>query len=163
LKCFYRTVGIENVTFGGESTHEEMCVSFVVYYPKLEASFSFSYISKPDYNEFLSKSFPGQQILSGEVENADGLNAIDWEKMRDTFQTTLDNGTQTFFCGNAKDFVYGGTKFPEIGCSYIAPDQCTNSTPPTCCERISTTEDGVVLRASVALLLLLSLLAATLG
>ena len=59
------------------------------------------------------------------------------------------------------------TKFPEVGCSYIAPDQCTNSTPPTCCERISptteATEGGVVLRASVALLLLLSLLAATLG
>ena len=56
------------------------------------------------------------------------------------------------------------TNFPEIGCSYIPPDQCSATpNPPTCCERISTTEGGVVLRASVALLLLLSLLAATLG
>ena len=62
-------------------------------------------------------------------------------------------------------------QFPKIGCPYIPPDQCSATpNPPTCCERISgteptteATEDGVVLRASVALLLLLSLLAATLG
>ena len=55
-------------------------------------------------------------------------------------------------------------KFPEVGCSYIGPDQCSASTPPTCCERISATEateGGVVLRASVALLLLSLLTAAT--
>ena len=56
------------------------------------------------------------------------------------------------------------TSFLEIGCSYIPPDQCSNSRPPTCCERITgteaTTEGGAVLRASVALLLLFSLLTA---
>ena len=74
-----------------------------------------------------------------------------------------------------QDTIFKTMKFPEIECSYIAPDQCTDSTLPTCCERISATTDptteptteategGVVLRASVALLLLLSLLAATLG
>ena len=70
-----------------------------------------------------------------------------------------------------QDTIFKTMKFPEVSCSYIAPDQCTDSTPPTCCERISATTDptteategGVVLRASVALLLLFSLLAATLG
>ena len=31
----------------------------------------------------------------------EGLNAIDWDSnnLRDTFQETLDNGTQDVFCG----------------------------------------------------------------
>ena len=59
-------------------------------------------------------------------------------------------------------------QFPEVACPYIAPDQCSDSTPPTCCERITGTEEpttagGVVLTASLALLLALSLLTTIVG
>ena len=56
-------------------------------------------------------------------------------------------------------------KLPEVSCSYVAPDQCSDTAQPTCCKRdISAVEDaGVVLGASVALLLTLSLLAAIVG
>ena len=47
---------------------------------------------------------PGQQILSGEVEYVDGMNAIDWDdNLKTTFQKTLDNATQDVLCG--VDFV----------------------------------------------------------
>ena len=51
--------------------------------------------------------------------------------------------------------------FPKIGCSYIPPDQCTSFTPASCCERID--EDaGLCVMASMALLSVLSALAALL-
>ena len=63
-----------------------------------------------------------------------------------------------------EDFIYTMTKFPEVGCSYVPPDQCSDSTPPPCCERINAVQDaGVVLRASVAVLLVLCIVAAILG
>ena len=37
------------------------------------------------------------------------------------------------------DFLTG--KLPEIGCSYVSPDQCTGFTPPSCCERINDDDD----------------------
>ena len=51
-------------------------------------------------------------------------------------------------------------KIPEIGCSYIPPDQCTDFTPAPCCERIGDDKDdtdaGVVMMASTVLLLVFS-------
>ena len=71
--------------------------------------------------------------------------------------------------------IFVTAKFPKIGCSYIPPDQCTDFTPAPCCERIedkgddkdddNVTDDGnngVVMVASMALLLVLSALAALL-
>ena len=60
------------------------------------------------------------------------------------------------------------TKLPEIGCSYIAPNQCTGFAPPSCCERIDDkdkdkdTNAGVVVITCMALLLILSALAVVL-
>ena len=58
------------------------------------------------------------------------------------------------------------TKLPEVGCSYIPPDQCTDFTPAPCCERIKDGGDGVdngdarvVVMTSMALLLIFSTLA----
>ena len=64
--------------------------------------------------------------------------------------------------------MFSNAKLPEVACSYIAPDQCSDSTPPTCCERITGTEEpitagGVVLTASLALLLALSLMTTIMG
>ena len=57
------------------------------------------------------------------------------------------------------------TNFPEVGCSYIAPDQCSDFTPATCCERVDkeVEDTGLIPRASLALLIVLSLLAAIQG
>ena len=72
--------------------------------------------------------------------------------------------------------IFVTAKIPKIGCSYIPPDQCTDFTPAPCCERIedegddkdgdnddNVTDDGnngVVMVASMALLLVSSALAA---
>jgi hypothetical protein len=77
--------------------------------------------------------------------------------------------------------VFVTAKFPEIGCSYIPPDQCTDFTPASCCERIEKEDDdkdddddddkdviedgegaGVVVMTSMALLIVLSALAVVL-
>ena len=55
------------------------------------------------------------------------------------------------------------TKLPEIGCSYIPPDQCTGFTPAPCCERIDGVDGGgVIVKTSMACLLILCAIAAVL-
>ena len=42
----------------------------------------------------------GQQILNGEVEYVDGMNAIEWDdNLKNTFQKIVDNATQDVLCG----------------------------------------------------------------
>ncbi|CAI8042458.1 DBH-like monooxygenase protein 1 homolog [Geodia barretti] len=177
LKCFYGTEGVQGVTFGGEATREEMCFSFLYYYPRIDLKYSITKIEDSELRNYLKSLPSGEQIVNGDVIDYSKLDTIDWNEGEiQRFQETVDKSSQQLYCGgDDKDAIFKTMKFPEIGCSYIAPDQCTDSTPPTCCERISgtteptteatteATEGGVVLRASVALLLLLSLLAATLG
>lgn len=57
------------------------------------------------------------------------------------------------------------SKFPEVGCSYVAPDQCSDFTPPSCCERIDGTVEsgGTVLKTSVILLTSMSFLTSIIG
>ena len=116
---------------GGLGTREEMCISALVYYPRIDLGFSVSQITESEYHDFLRTTKyvtqnlkkaimlkfralandlvlvfrPGQQILNNEVEYVEGLNAIDWDSnnLRTTFQNTLDNGTQDVLCG--KDLV----------------------------------------------------------
>jgi hypothetical protein len=142
-----------------------MCISFLYYFPKIDFKYATTKIEDSELRNYLKSLPSGEQIVSGDVIDYSKLDTIDWnEDEVQRFQETVDKSSQQLYCaGDGKDAIFKTIKFPEIGCSYIAPDQCTNSTPPTCCERISATEGGVVLRASVALLLLLSLLAATLG
>ena len=61
--------------------------------------------------------------------------------------------------------MYRTTKLPQVGCPYLAANQCSNnSAVPACCERIGGVEDrGVVLRATVGLFMTLPLLAAIIG
>ncbi|CAI8048975.1 hypothetical protein GBAR_LOCUS26979 [Geodia barretti] len=142
-----------------------MCLSFFFYYPRLKFTAGVSHIDDNVFYSFLGNFPTGQQILDGTMEYVDGLNGIPWnDDTRNMLQGLVDSSTQNYYCGGEDDRLENKTNFPEVGCSYIPPDQCSATpNPPTCCERISATEDGVVLRASVALLLLLSLLAATLG
>ena len=131
---------------------------------------------------YLSYIRSGQKILDREIDYLEGLNT----DMVSRFQTLVSTGSQQTNCEGHDVSSYltlippktsitllqdsgiaQAVKFPEIGCPYIAPDQCSDSTPLTCCERIAateaTTEDGVLQRASVALLLTLSLMAAIVG
>ncbi|CAI8042465.1 DBH-like monooxygenase protein 1 homolog, partial [Geodia barretti] len=161
LKCFYGTKGFDKVTLGGLSTRDEMCLSFLFYYPKLEISIALSQIAENELRTYFSKLPPETA-----VNFRNGLNSVTWdEAAMNDLQRFANESEQFAYCGNLQDRgVVKSSKFPNIGCPYIPPDQCSATpNPPTCCERISATEDGVVLRASVALLLLLSLLAATLG
>lgn len=77
LKCFYQSTGYNNVTLvsnmvvvkitskyqwpscmllsymqGGESTQEEMCYAFLLYYPKVDLSFCYSQPPSNSYSEF---------------------------------------------------------------------------------------------------------------
>ena len=136
---------------------------------------------------YLSYIRSGQKILDREIDYLEGLNTAGWDDdMVSRFQTLVSTGSQQTNCEGHDVSSYltlippktsipllqdsdiaQAVKFPEIGCPYIAPDQCSDSTPLTCCERIAateaTTEDGVLQRASVALLLTLSLMAAIVG
>ncbi|CAI8042462.1 DBH-like monooxygenase protein 1 homolog, partial [Geodia barretti] len=154
LKCFYGTEGVDGVTLGGLSTRNEMCFTFLVYYPAVDFQIAISRIESSALRDYLKSLPSGDQIVNGTEIDYSKLNTVDWDV--DKFQETVDESMQGAFCRGEGNAIYRVTKFPEIGCPYIAPDQCTT-------EATEATEGGVVLRASVALLLLLSLLAATLG
>jgi hypothetical protein len=138
LKCFYGTEQTDGVTTGGFSTREEMCFTFLVYYPRIEMSLGLSVITEDDLLKYLG-TLPAHsvaQISNGQY--VEGLNSVDWdEERRQTLENVFHNSTQNVVCSSEKDGVFATAKLPEVGCSYIASDQCTDFTPPSCCERIN--------------------------
>ncbi|XP_069098968.1 putative DBH-like monooxygenase protein 2 isoform X2 [Pleurodeles waltl] len=67
--CTYNTLGRANVTFGGISTTEEMCLAFLYYYPRNNIS---QCVSIPDYSPV--SSFLGFNI----TRNQSALNLLPW-------------------------------------------------------------------------------------
>ncbi|XP_078510093.1 DBH-like monooxygenase protein 2 [Lissotriton helveticus] len=59
--CTYNTSARHNVTFGGLSTTDEMCLAFLVYYPRNDIALCLSF---PDYSPV--SSFLGYDITSSE-------------------------------------------------------------------------------------------------
>ncbi|XP_078507306.1 putative DBH-like monooxygenase protein 2 [Lissotriton helveticus] len=67
--CTYNTLGRPNVTFGGLSTTDEMCLAFLLYYPRNDIAQCWSI---PDYSPV--SSFLGFDI----TRNSSDLNSIPW-------------------------------------------------------------------------------------
>ncbi|KAL5506287.1 hypothetical protein EMCRGX_G007900 [Ephydatia muelleri] len=56
VACTYNTTGVNNVTVGGESTNDEMCLSFPVYYPRIELGACVSNYDNANYIPFASSN-----------------------------------------------------------------------------------------------------------
>uniref|UniRef100_A0A0A9WPA7 Tyramine beta-hydroxylase n=1 Tax=Lygus hesperus TaxID=30085 RepID=A0A0A9WPA7_LYGHE len=52
--CYYNTIGRENITLGGFKTTDEMCVSYVYYYPKIDLEVCKSSISDDALEQYFN-------------------------------------------------------------------------------------------------------------
>ncbi|XP_064648507.1 DBH-like monooxygenase protein 1 [Lineus longissimus] len=97
VECTYNTMDRNLPVYGGKSTHEEMCMSFIYYYPRLpmvqcfsQPTFStlqdiFSQHHNLDSN-FNLESVSGDQFFDMMTRNMSWANAAaPWEKMEKTY------------------------------------------------------------------------------
>ncbi|CAB3368735.1 Hypothetical predicted protein [Cloeon dipterum] len=82
--CFYNTEDRTNITLGGFSISDEMCVNYVHYYPKSRLEVcksSVSYQSLWDYFRFM-RDWDGQKTLEPQGAISNNYGSIDWTPAR---------------------------------------------------------------------------------
>jgi len=144
LQCNYSSIGRSKFTQGGLGTEEEMCISYVIYYPKIPVQKCMSSFKKPgfvDYFNFnasinplaflnLSRSFvnDGDSWMSFQ----DYLDQARWsdEDIRG-IERAEQNSEREYQCF-ANYFIlpdasvnYTSHTMEEIKTPYITPDLCT--------------------------------------
>jgi len=173
LQCFYRTTGIGNVTLGGESTRNEMCVSFLMYYPEIDLG---ACSSQSTFNSFMS--FAQQHIdplqhtrffTSLQVQDSDAvqviLDQVDWNDETSAKLENLIGSTALTLCINSTDptnlisnGVFVDVMMPTADCPYEAPDDCGSEESQTCCA-----ESGAPPQAGICWLLICAISVAALA
>lgn len=94
VECTYNSQLRPNITYGGFSTSNEMCFSFIYYYPRLSIEMM---IAGPIYD-----TIPGHMSTHQLVKIVEGY---DWTNatVRDKFQKDTDNSTVSEFCMLSRD------------------------------------------------------------
>ncbi|XP_033106266.1 DBH-like monooxygenase protein 1 homolog [Anneissia japonica] len=96
VTCVYKTVGRENITVGGISTRQEMCMAFVVYYPK--QSKAGACLSSPDisafFNTFNISGYICPQCM------IDTLGSVEPSVLRDGLRQVSYEGKRINYCRN---------------------------------------------------------------
>ncbi|KAL5500620.1 hypothetical protein EMCRGX_G012211 [Ephydatia muelleri] len=145
VACTYNTTGVNNVTVGGLSTHDEMCMTFAVYYPRVELGACLSGYDHTNYIPFASSNFAqadyvalttllqtqtGLSLFSG-IKSIFGTLAWTQQQLSD-FQAAGPNGNSYGYC-YARNGSYLQQVNPAIAvkCVYSASNTCeaTSATP----------------------------------
>ena len=79
------------------------------------------------------------------------------------FAQNLNNTVTLRYCVLQGNLAYSTAKLPQVGCSYVARDQCSDFDPPTCCERVTGVENGGMVLGASVVLMILSLMTAIVG
>ncbi|KAL5460037.1 hypothetical protein EMCRGX_G033450 [Ephydatia muelleri] len=137
VACTYNTTGVNNVTVGGESTYDEMCLSFPVYYPRIELGACLSLYDNTNYIPFASSNLAptdyqalGTLLQTGGFNLYSGIKSIFgtlvWtQQQQSDYQAAGPNGDFYGFC-SARNGSYLQQVNPAIAvkCAYSAPDTC---------------------------------------
>ncbi|ESO82138.1 hypothetical protein LOTGIDRAFT_135247 [Lottia gigantea] len=93
-QCIYKSDDIDRMTFGGLSTREEMCIGFLMYYPKVEMGIC---ASLPQYNQYIDIHTHHKDMQLYEL-----LKGRDWknETIRNDFQKITDESQHYMVCGS---------------------------------------------------------------
>ncbi|XP_078324969.1 DBH-like monooxygenase protein 2 isoform X2 [Crassostrea virginica] len=87
VECTYDSTGRDNITYGGYSTHEEMCISFIFYYPR---SRLLNCQTKPLYDRFHTETKTHWWSYLSPLNGT--FDALDWtkpsvvQKLKDSLQ-----------------------------------------------------------------------------
>jgi hypothetical protein len=142
LECFYNTTGRSGVTLGGESTQEEMCLSFPVYYPRMKLADCISFPLFDNLDQFINNYVPDKYKqafrnlhpgLNRELMEYI-MNLLDWtQEQIDGYQRLIyQTGLHGSFCGQS---VFPAA-LPQLSCcSYEARNVCSGYEPAPCCQR----------------------------
>ncbi|XP_060066838.1 DBH-like monooxygenase protein 1 [Ylistrum balloti] len=113
VKCVYDSSHRRRLTLGGLSTQEEMCLSFIAYYPRMPLD---SCLSLPLYNTLSSDPRDVQHMF----------NSWNWTNpsVRSKFQTALDNSIHYHFGIGEGAAVNTHVMTPEHATNYpyVAPE-----------------------------------------
>ncbi|XP_064398231.1 DBH-like monooxygenase protein 1 homolog [Halichondria panicea] len=136
LECQYSTEGRAGVSVGGESTTEEMCLSFLNYYPRndLTACLTNIPLVQNVYQPFLTNHVTAQQINAiltarSDAEYLNALNVIPWSpEAVESFQSSIINGPFRDSCFTVQDtsseIFSNGLQEADAQCQYQANDPC---------------------------------------
>lgn len=147
LKCLYTTTGVRSVpTFGGLATTDEMCLSFLVYYPRTNLTVCDSRPTATAYNSFITNYLtPEEQMLfigfdGSEGQFRDVLGQIDWTDQKvQGLESSLQNTLVGERCVDEDGQEFNQeVPYPDIQCEYQSADVCTGFEPTPCCERGTT-------------------------
>ncbi|KAL5008211.1 hypothetical protein ScPMuIL_013792 [Solemya velum] len=119
VDCTYDTSQMKTTVRGGRSTHQEMCVSFILYYPKMDLDQCFGF---PVYNHIARTTLAISSIVK----------SWDFRKtsVREKFQNELTESDYWTVCKLSDNLVPipARTKFPTIEHPYRMPQvQCVKS------------------------------------
>uniref|UniRef100_A0A1X7UIG5 DOMON domain-containing protein n=1 Tax=Amphimedon queenslandica TaxID=400682 RepID=A0A1X7UIG5_AMPQE len=166
LECKYNTTGRTGVTLGGESTLQEMCLSFPVYYPRMtELPKCVSLPLFDNMDQFIDNYVPDEHKLSfysltpgSSAETLEStMNLLKWtqDQINGYQQYIYQEGLQWSSCG--ENMGYSSTVPSVSCCSYEAPDVCTGTEPAPCCQRCCHAKCGTdTTRVSALMLILIS-------
>ena len=153
-RCYYDTSDRDNVTLGGFSFTEEMCVNYVHYYPRVDLEVCKSSIAKDDLDKYFEtlKTYEDQDTDAGKSIE-DNYNCIKWTKKRSHELSELYSKSHVALqCKNGKGNSLPGSwdklKQPEIR-KYIEekdPCDCSNDN-----ENNKSFEDNEIVEDNVAL------------
>ncbi|XP_054712573.1 DBH-like monooxygenase protein 1 isoform X2 [Uloborus diversus] len=137
VECTYDSTKRNETTFGGLSTQEEMCLAFLLHYPKLKRYGSLSAPSVTSLNEILINPLKHPELSKKDIH--DGvvkmvLTNEAWNQL-DVVETgeKLRNSTHSVYCyfGNGNKLsVKGYISYPENLKPYKVPTSCSDQELP---------------------------------
>ena len=134
LHCYYNTTGRDGVTVGGESTSDEMCLAFPVYYPKVEMNGCVSQAAFDQIIPFVLQNVPPEDQEAfgalASVSLVKALKTLEWnEQQINNFEEKVyQSGLQSAYCYSDDDFNHGVEQVPDVCCYYNPPKPVRNCT-----------------------------------
>ncbi|XP_071096981.1 uncharacterized protein [Haliotis cracherodii] len=96
-ECDYRSKGSYKFTFGGVRTSDEMCLSFILYYPRSPMS---SCLSLPLYDTYIKDPHHEKHAFFNYLVHQDWRN----QTLRDVFQKNTDDSIHVIQCADYSGF-----------------------------------------------------------
>ena len=104
--CVYNTETRANMTLGGYSIHEEMCVNYLHYYPAGELEVCKSSVSDSELSDYFEKmKYYDQAETSNEKSVKENFNAVRWTPLTAEILEKLYDMADISFSCNSSDGV----------------------------------------------------------
>lgn len=102
--CVFNTINRENMTFGGYSIRDEMCVNYMHYYPASQLEVCKSSIDESVLNSFFEKmNYYDLAGTSSENSIEENFNSIRWTPLTSSILSKLYDSSPIAFSCNSSD------------------------------------------------------------